>query len=119
MAWENKTPGEICRQMLDRRRNGNKSLAQIVHHLTRRCARRVGLEPGRRRDWQGARARADRKTRIQSHCERVGEVWRGVSEINPQRTSELCSSAQETLSGGAAEKARTRFGALLLAQENA
>jgi hypothetical protein len=34
MAWEDKTPGEICRQMLDRRRNGNKSLAQIVEHLT-------------------------------------------------------------------------------------
>jgi hypothetical protein len=34
MAWEDKTPGEICRQMLDRRRNGNKSLAQVVEHLT-------------------------------------------------------------------------------------
>lgn len=34
MAWEDKTAGEICRQILDRRRNGNKNLAQIVEHLT-------------------------------------------------------------------------------------
>jgi hypothetical protein len=34
MTWEDKTPGEICRQILDRRGNGNKSLAQIVKHLT-------------------------------------------------------------------------------------
>ena len=34
MAWEGKSAGEICRQMLDSRRNGGKSLAQIVEHLT-------------------------------------------------------------------------------------
>lgn len=33
MAWENKSPGEICRSILDRRTNGNKSLAEIVRHL--------------------------------------------------------------------------------------
>jgi hypothetical protein len=46
MAWENKTPGEICRQMLDRRRNGNKSLAQIVHHLTEDALVAWGWSPG-------------------------------------------------------------------------
>jgi len=46
MAWEGKTPGEICRQMLDRRRNGNKSLAQIVAHLTEDKLVAWGWEPG-------------------------------------------------------------------------
>ena len=46
MAWENRTPGEICRQMLDRRRNGNKSLAQIVHHLTEDALVAWGWNPG-------------------------------------------------------------------------
>lgn len=46
MAWEDKTPGEICRQMLDRRRNGNKSLAQIVEHLTEDKLVAWGWDPG-------------------------------------------------------------------------
>jgi hypothetical protein len=46
MAWEDKTPGQICRQMLDRRTNGNKSLAQIVEHLTRDELVAWGWDPG-------------------------------------------------------------------------
>jgi hypothetical protein len=46
MAWENKTPGEICRQILDRRRNGNKSLAEIVTHLTEDELVAWGWNPG-------------------------------------------------------------------------
>lgn len=46
MAWEGKTPGEICRQMLDRRRNGNKTLEQIVQHLTEDKLVAWGWEPG-------------------------------------------------------------------------
>jgi hypothetical protein len=46
MAWEDKTPGEICRQMLDRRTNGNKSLAQIVEHLTQDKLVAWGWDPG-------------------------------------------------------------------------
>jgi hypothetical protein len=46
MAWEDRTPGEICRQMLDRRRNGNKSLAQIVEHLTEDELVAWGWNPG-------------------------------------------------------------------------
>lgn len=46
MAWEDKTPGEICRQMLDRRRNGNKSLEQIVEHLTEDKLVAWGWDPG-------------------------------------------------------------------------
>lgn len=32
MAWEGKSLGEICDQIKDRKRNGNKSIAQIVEH---------------------------------------------------------------------------------------
>jgi hypothetical protein len=46
MAWEDKTPGDICRQMLDRRRNGNRSLAQIVKHLTEDELVAWGWNPG-------------------------------------------------------------------------
>lgn len=46
MAWEGLSAGEICRQMLDRKRNGNKSLAEIVHHLTEDKLVAWGWEPG-------------------------------------------------------------------------
>ena len=34
MAWEGKSPGELCRAMLDRSKNGNKTLDATVKHLT-------------------------------------------------------------------------------------
>ena len=46
MAWEGRTAGEICRQMLDRRRNGGKTLAQIVEHLTEDKLVAWGWAPG-------------------------------------------------------------------------
>lgn len=33
MAWEGKTLGQICNQIKDRERNGNRSLDDIVHHI--------------------------------------------------------------------------------------
>lgn len=33
MAWQDKTLGEICRQIKDRTRNGDRSLDDIVHHM--------------------------------------------------------------------------------------
>jgi hypothetical protein len=33
MAWEGKTLGEICVQIKDPKRNGNRSLADLVHHI--------------------------------------------------------------------------------------
>lgn len=33
MGWQGKSLGAICRQIKDRRRNGGKSLEQIVHHM--------------------------------------------------------------------------------------
>jgi hypothetical protein len=47
MAWEGKTPGEICRSILDRRTNGNKSLAEIVKHLTADELVAWGWDPGK------------------------------------------------------------------------
>ena len=46
MAWEGKSAGEICRQMLDPRRNGGKSPAQIVEHLTDDKLVAWGWDPG-------------------------------------------------------------------------
>lgn len=33
MAWEGKTLGQICNQIKDRERNGNRSLEEIAHHI--------------------------------------------------------------------------------------
>jgi hypothetical protein len=33
MAWEGKTIGEICAQIKDPARNGNRSLASLVEHI--------------------------------------------------------------------------------------
>ena len=33
MAWQNKSLGQICEQLKDRRRNGNKSMAQLHEHM--------------------------------------------------------------------------------------
>lgn len=33
MAWEGKTLGEICLQIKDRQRNGNRSLDELAHHI--------------------------------------------------------------------------------------
>lgn len=33
MGWEGKTLGQICNQIKDRNRNGNRSLDEIVHHI--------------------------------------------------------------------------------------
>ena len=45
-AWEGKTPGELCRLFLDRKRNGNKTLAEIVKHLTEDELVAWGWAPG-------------------------------------------------------------------------
>lgn len=33
MAWQGKSLPEICAQIKDRQRNGNKSLADLIHHM--------------------------------------------------------------------------------------
>ncbi len=34
MAWEGKTLGAICEQIKDPKRNGNRSLEEIIHHMS-------------------------------------------------------------------------------------
>jgi hypothetical protein len=46
-AWEGKTPGELCRLLVNRRSNGNKSLAEIVKHLTEDELVAWGWTPGK------------------------------------------------------------------------
>jgi len=46
-AWEDKTPGELCRSIKNRRTNGNKSLAEIVKHLTEDELVAWGWAPGK------------------------------------------------------------------------
>ena len=46
MAWEGLTEGQLCRSILDRRTNGNKSLEAIVEHLTADKLVAWGWEPG-------------------------------------------------------------------------
>ena len=46
MAWEDKTPGELCRALLDQRTNGNRDLNATVRHLTQDKIVAWGWEPG-------------------------------------------------------------------------
>lgn len=46
MAWEGKTLGEICSQLKDRRRNGGKSMAQMVEHMAHDSLVGWGWQPG-------------------------------------------------------------------------
>ena len=50
MAWEAKTPTEICAQLKDPARNGNKTLAQIVEHSAHDPLVGWGWEPGSDRE---------------------------------------------------------------------
>lgn len=46
MAWEDKTPGELCRLLLDKSRNGNRDRAATVKHLTDDALVAWGWDPG-------------------------------------------------------------------------
>ncbi|AHE56883.1 hypothetical protein NX02_26445 [Sphingomonas sanxanigenens DSM 19645 = NX02] len=46
MAWEGKSLGDICRQIKDRARNGNKSLTEIHHHMAEDSLVGWGWNPG-------------------------------------------------------------------------
>jgi len=46
MAWEGKTLGQICEQIKDPKRNGNKSLAQIAEHNAHDTLVGWGWNPG-------------------------------------------------------------------------
>ena len=46
MAWEGKSPGEICAQLKDRNRNGGRDLAQLHEHLAKDDLVAWGWNPG-------------------------------------------------------------------------
>jgi hypothetical protein len=46
MAWQGVPLGDICRQIKDPARNGNKTLAQIVHHMSEDHLVGWGWNPG-------------------------------------------------------------------------
>ncbi len=50
MAWEGLSPGEICRQVKDRQRNGDKDLAAIVKHMSEDSLVLWAWEPGSDRE---------------------------------------------------------------------
>jgi hypothetical protein len=50
MAWVGKTPGQICAQLKDRKRNGGKSLDEIVEHMAHDPLVAWGWAPGADRE---------------------------------------------------------------------
>lgn len=58
MAWQGKTPGEICRQIKDPTRNGGKDLEALYHHMAEDELVGWGWNPGKGR----APAPGDQKT---------------------------------------------------------
>ncbi|MGH9899951.1 MAG: hypothetical protein ACRD4L_13990, partial [Pyrinomonadaceae bacterium] len=46
MVFQNKTPGELCRQLKDPKQNGNKTIAQIITHVTSDQLVLWGWSPG-------------------------------------------------------------------------
>lgn len=46
MAWQGKSLGQICEQIKDPARNGNKTLAEIVHHMAEDHLVGWGWKPG-------------------------------------------------------------------------
>lgn len=50
MAWLGKSLGQICEQIKDPKRNGGKSMAELVHHMAEDTLVGWGWAPGRGRE---------------------------------------------------------------------
>ena len=50
MAWQGKTLGEICQQIKDPKRNGGKTMEQLVHHMAEDSLVGWGWNPGAGRE---------------------------------------------------------------------
>ena len=50
MAWVGKSLGEICRQLKDKERNGNKTMPEMIHHMAEDTLVGWGWEPGEGRE---------------------------------------------------------------------
>lgn len=46
MVFEGKTPGQLCRQLKDKRQNGGKTIAEIIHHVSQDSLILWGWAPG-------------------------------------------------------------------------
>lgn len=46
MAWEGKTLGQICEQLKDPKRNGEKTMAEMVEHMAHDELVGWGCQPG-------------------------------------------------------------------------
>ena len=46
MAWQGKSLGDICEQIKDRSRNGNRDLDAIAHHMSEDSLVGAGWHPG-------------------------------------------------------------------------
>ncbi len=50
MAWQGKTAGEICSQLLDEKRNGGMDHAELIHHMAEDSLVGWGWAPGSGRE---------------------------------------------------------------------
>jgi len=50
MAWEGKTAAQLCRVLLDRAKNGNRSVAELIAHVTDDPLVAWGWAPGAERE---------------------------------------------------------------------
>jgi hypothetical protein len=50
MAWADKTPATLCEQLKDRKRNGDRSLGEVVEHTAHDDLVAWGWAPGHRRE---------------------------------------------------------------------
>jgi hypothetical protein len=79
MAWVGRTPGELCQQLTDRKRNGNRGLGEIVDHVAHDSLVSWGWSPG-----------ADRPPAPGSQREFVAlmQAWADSGADCPENTSE-------------------------------
>ena len=80
MAWEDKTPGELSRALLDQRLNGKRDLKATVRHLTQDKLVAWGWEPG---------TDVDRKQRepvpiAKAEFNRIVNAWASLGAACPE-----------------------------------
>jgi hypothetical protein len=63
MAWEGKSPGQICAQLKDRNRNGGRDLALLHEHLAKDDLLAWGWNPG-----PGRQPVRGTQARLGAHC---------------------------------------------------
>jgi len=49
MAWEDKSPADLCRALVDRKRNGNRSVDDLIEHMTKDALVGWAWDPGAHR----------------------------------------------------------------------